>query len=197
MHSNEFVSIVLAAGQAKRMGTIKQLLMHQGKTMLQTVIDNISILKNPLIVVLGAYSGSIAKSVKGHNLTIVVNKNWEEGIGSSIRFGLTAAINGPSKPKAVIIALADQPSITSDHFTHLFERGQASNTIVATKYQNIIGVPAYFPSRFFDDLQGLHGDIGARHLFHKMSCQVMDIVFEPAALDIDTKQDWQDFTSNI
>ena len=200
MPPKQIVAIVLAAGQASRMGRIKQLLKHHNKTLVQTVMDNISKLGIPMIVVLGAYYDQIAETIKDHDAEIVINPNWKQGIGTSISCGLSAAIDEFDELQAVMIVLADQPGITGDHFANLMKEGLASGKMVATKYGNTIGVPAYFPKQYFDLLKALTGDQGAKSLFRKIPEQVQYIVCEPAALDIDTEQDWLDYvkrSSNI
>jgi molybdenum cofactor cytidylyltransferase len=193
MYSTEIIAMVLAAGQAKRMGRIKQLLQHQGRTLLQKVVDNILPLDIPIMVVLGAYHNQISESVDSTQLSTVINHNWEQGIGSSISTGLKAAKTQYGEPKAVLIALADQPDITVNHFRALIRKGTTSQKMVATRYGNTLGVPAYFPSQYFNYLTALKGDQGAKQLFLSKPGQLEEIVFEPAAIDIDTEQDWQHY----
>ena len=190
---NRIVAIILAAGEAKRMGRSKQLLQHRGKTLLQNAIEQVLTLGIPSLVVLGANSAKIGQSITDYHLMTVENKDWKEGIGSSIRCGVEAAMNLTDNPLGVIITLADQPGITSEHLTLLQENGLTSRKMVATKYGKTLGVPAFFPNRYFEYLTALSGDQGAKSLFMKQSDQVIEVAFEGAALDIDTEQDWQDF----
>ena len=194
MDSKDVMVIVLAAGEAKRMGRPKQLLRHQGKTLLQMVIQNVLSLKLPLLVVLGAHRDEIGRSLAEYDdITMVENLHWKEGISSSIRCGIQAVLKIKDDPIGVLITLADQPEITPEHLTVLKDKGIATCKMVATKYRNTLGVPAYFPNHCFESLMQLKGDQGARSLFTAQPEQVMDITFEPAALDIDTEQDWRDF----
>jgi molybdenum cofactor cytidylyltransferase len=193
MRPKQIVAIVLAAGQASRMGRIKQLLKHQNKTLVQTVMDKISKLGMPMIVVLGAYHDQIAENIKDHKAVIVINPNWKQGIGTSISYGLSAATDRFDELQAVMIVLADQPGITEEHFVNLMKKGLTSGKMVATKYRDTLGVPAYFPKQYFDALKALTGDHGAKSLFMKKPDQVQYIVCEAAALDIDTEQDWLDY----
>jgi molybdenum cofactor cytidylyltransferase len=67
-------AIVLAAGESKRMGQIKQLLPWQGKTILESVLDNLLNSKvDEVILVLGHQAELIRRRVPAHRITIVIN----------------------------------------------------------------------------------------------------------------------------
>ncbi len=185
--------LILAAGDAKRMGSPKQLLVHQNKSLIQRSIENATATGVPVLVIIGANSNQIEPLIAEYSVTVVINQWWETGISSSIQAGLESAIEQDPDLQGVLITLADLPEITTTHLKTLLDSTATDSSIVATEFQDVQGVPAYFPKKYFDQLNTLKGDKGAMVLIKKWSDQVVGISFPAAAWDIDTKQDWKDF----
>ncbi len=109
---NNIALVLLAAGGSTRMGTPKQLLSYKGQPLIrhaaQTALDSGC---DPVIVVLGCHIGEIRAALDGLNVVVVENTEWDSGMGTSIRAGISAAeIMGCD---GAILALADQPLITA------------------------------------------------------------------------------------
>lgn len=168
-------AIVLAAGGSRRLGAPKQLLPFRGTTLLQHAIDTARAACDAVRVVVNP---ELHDKVGG--VEVVVNEEWEEGIGSSIRRGLEG-IDG-----AVLLMLCDQPHVTAEHLRALIA---ANAPIAATGYRGISGVPAFFAPRFLDELRALRGDEGARRVIERHGATT--IAFEAAAFDVDTPADAQ------
>ena len=81
-------AIILAAGDSSRMGFPKQLAEYKGKTILQTVVDEVTKNLDDTIVVLGHENETLTDKIDFYNSTVIINENWQEGIISSIRTGL-------------------------------------------------------------------------------------------------------------
>src|SRR3984957_8057317 len=79
-------AIVLAAGASRRFGSPKQLVRFGGQFLLQRVIAAATELTGSAVsVVLGAHAAEIAANLPPGNASILINRGWQEGIGSSIR----------------------------------------------------------------------------------------------------------------
>ncbi len=193
MTSNKPVILILAAGMASRMGCVKQLLSYHGKSLLQRSIENAQATGLSVIVVLGAYINQIRPLVESYGVKYVINKQWRKGISTSIHAGIIDALEHTPGLMGILIALADQPLVTSDHLNSIIKLAENNSDIVATEYQGISGVPAYFPQKYLTELKKLKGDTGAMELIKKWSEYVVGIPFPAAALDIDIEQDWKDF----
>ncbi len=90
----------------------------------------------------------------------------------------------------VLLMLADQPLVSVEHLQSLVSAWNSSpHTICASAYADTQGPPVIFPSRFFDELMALQGDRGARAVIESNGDQAMTILFEDAAIDIDTPGD--------
>lgn len=83
--------LVLAAGGSRRLGQPKQLLELDGETLLRrTVRIAVEAGCGPVVVVLGAGAEALRLQVAGLPAEVVVNAEWEQGMGGSIRAGLEA-----------------------------------------------------------------------------------------------------------
>ncbi|GAB3416728.1 nucleotidyltransferase family protein [Flindersiella endophytica] len=66
---------------------------------------------DPVHVVLGASYDSAAAAVRGREVVVVRNEDWESGMGSSLRAGLASM---PARVDAVVVALVDQPLVGAE-----------------------------------------------------------------------------------
>ena len=189
--------IILAAGKASRMGKPKQLLTYQGSSLISHAVKiGWNSICKPVIVVLGAYKEQIKPQIDKFPVQIVENSDWETGMSSSIRAGINAINQSDSNLDAVIIALADQPLISEAVFNQLIEkyretRNTTRNKIIASAYDDIVGVPALFDKTLFSKLMNIEGDRGAKALMRKYRDEVLTIPIPEAAIDIDTQDDYQ------
>ncbi|CAM4106589.1 molybdenum cofactor cytidylyltransferase [Pedobacter westerhofensis] len=95
---NQFGIIILAAGSSSRLGEPKQLLSYQHKSLLQHTIDAAKDTRDGIVVViLGGNHEAVAKEVEGPGL--IYNADWEEGMSSSIRTGLSALLEKYTAPE--------------------------------------------------------------------------------------------------
>lgn len=193
MKEAQYAVIVLGAGRATRMGHAKQLLKYQGKTLLARAIELALKISDQVLVVLGAYLEETKPEAKKYPVSIVINHQYREGIGSSIHAGVLVAGEIAPDIDGVLVTLIDQPEITVEHLSQLALGGSAASSIVATSYGGVVGVPAYFPRRFLDELGKLSGDTGAKDLLTRYKSEVIAIPCDAAANDIDTEKDWRDF----
>jgi len=190
---NNTAIIILAAGGSTRFGNIKQLVHFNGKTLLQHAIQEAAEARAELIIVVtGAHADEISKELKNEKVEIVFNKDWEQGIASGIVIGLKKAITLKHELEKVIIAVCDQPFVSSSLFQQLFEKQNKSGKhIVASAYADTIGTPALFTKKYFDALMGLTGDQGAKILLKKYSDDVATVDFPDGYIDIDTQADYE------
>ena len=185
--------IILAAGSSSRFGKIKQLLHFKGKTLLKHTIEEAAQAGAvPIIVVTGAKADEISEGIKDQNVEIVFNKDWEQGIASGIVVGVKTAITLNNRLEKVIIAVCDQPFVSSSVFQQLFEKQNTTTKhIVASAYADTIGTPALFTERYFDELMGLTGDHGAKKLFKEHGDDLATVEFPDGYIDIDTREDYE------
>jgi CTP:molybdopterin cytidylyltransferase MocA len=139
------------------------------------------------IVVLGAYATELAPLLRHTPATVVINRDWREGIGSSIRTGVGRL---PAACSGVMVMLADQAAVTAEDLRRLVNAWKRQpDYVAAALYAGAVGVPAIFPRSRFSDLAELRGDLGARKLLQRNPDRLVRVPMESAALDIDTPED--------
>ena len=186
--------IILAAGASSRLGTPKQNLIYQGQTLLQRAIHTAltSACCEKIVVVLGANEGVIRPNIFDHQINITYNPNWQEGIASSIRLGITELQKLEPNIKAAILMLCDQPFVDPLLIYQLTERkAENNNGIIACAYKDTLGVPALFDASYFPQLLMLQGKEGAKKLIKAFSHDVLPVAFPLGAIDIDTMDDYE------
>jgi molybdenum cofactor cytidylyltransferase len=188
--------IILAAGASSRLGRPKQNLVFQKNTLLQRAAETALASKcRPIIVVLGANADLIETSNLSKDLTIIYNRDWSEGLASSIR----VAIKEIKKNDAihnVVIMLCDQPYVSAALIDSMVIDQQATGKpIVACSYNNTIGVPALFNKSVFAELLLLKGHEGAKKILKEHPDDMVIIPFDKGSIDIDTPEDYSRLTN--
>lgn len=183
--------VLLAAGASRRMGRVKQVLPVRGVPLVRhAALAALAAPVAPVVVVLGAHAGEVRAALAGLALHPVVNPDWAEGLGSSVRAGLAAILARAPELAAVILALADQPGVTAAHLRVLVARHREHpGGIVATEVAGVAGPPVVFAARWFARLGEVRGDAGARELLRAEAAAVARVPLVGAA-DLDTPEDY-------
>ena len=190
--------VILAAGASTRLGNPKQLLRYRGKTLLDhTVNEAINAKADTVVVIIGKNADLIQKEIDKEKVRVVINKDWEEGMASSVRFGLGTLLKIKPYIDAVIFMVCDQPHISSSILNELIITQQrTTKQIVTCNYGESIGPPALFHKKYFRELAKLKGDVGARNIIQQNMHDVATIEFPEGKIDIDTKGDYDALTNS-
>ena len=186
--SNHIHVVVLAAGASTRFGSTKQLVRVNGRPLMLTVVSRaVELAGHSVTVVLGARASELAPLLRHSPASVSINREWPEGIASSIRAGIAHA---PSTADGVLIVLADQAAVTTEDLRRLAGLWRRDPTaIVAAQYGGSLGVPAIFPRWCFHELMELRGERGAQLLLHRHVDRLARLPMPSAELDIDTPED--------
>jgi molybdenum cofactor cytidylyltransferase len=181
-------AIVLAAGSSSRFGSAKQLVRVAGRPLLHTAVARAAeVAGTAVIVVLGAHAAELTPLLRHTQASVVINRDWREGMASSIRTGVARL---PPSCTAALVLLVDQAAVTAEDLKRLVSAWRRQpEYIAAARYGTTTGVPAIFPRSTFPDLQSLRGDVGARALLHRNPDRVIRVPMASAGLDIDTPED--------
>ena len=184
-------AIILAAGAATRMGRTKQLLSFGGSTLVRNAVEQaIGAGFDRIALVVGSHAAQVADAVAGLPIEIVRNQVWETGMGSSLVSGLQHILATGPIPDYVAILLADQPLVRASHLLAMRQiTSQLQCPILAARYSETLGVPAFFHRALFSELEALPPSAGARHLLKLHSQNVTAFDLPEAATDIDTPAD--------
>lgn len=190
---NNFGVILLAAGQSSRLGQPKQLLSFAGNTLLKHTFQIAKAsAAHKVVVVLGANAETIQKEIGAADINLVLNKNWHEGMASSIRYGLEALVEIDPNVNGVILMVCDQPHVTSALLNNIImAHHKTKKPIIACSYENTYGSPVFFHRSMFYELLQLKGDVGARGLIKQHIDEVEIISFPKGDIDIDTQADYE------
>jgi len=173
------------------MGSPKQLLAYQGRPLIRHAAETaLASGCDPVMVVLGSNAGEIRAALEGLDVVVVENTDWEKGIGSSIRAGISGAeIMGCD---GAVLALADQPLITAEILKRLVEEHEETGRpIIASEYSGTVGVPAFFTREFFPKLTSLLPSEGCQAVILANLEQSIRISCPEAETDIDTPGDYR------
>lgn len=182
---------LLAAGEASRFGSPKQLACYQEQTLIERTITLLCSVDCELFVITGAHHGVIYDHLRATSTDhyVVFNEDWQHGLSSSIK----TAVNSCSKHVAgIMFVTVDQIHITQEDIHALIDHWHKDTSRIAcAEYANHRGVPAIFPRSYFSKLRDLQGDKGARNLI-KSSLNVNAVPLPNAQLDIDTAKQLHD-----
>ena len=170
------------------MGGIKVLMPFGESTMLDAVIANVrSSHVNEIVVVLGASSDEIRRRTSFDQIKVVVNHDFRDGIGTSLRCGVAQATGD-----AALVILADQPMVQTRTIRHLIrEYREKMPQIAIPVYRGFRGNPVLLDRSVFPEILNLSGDIGCRAIFGGHSQSILKVPVDDVGvlLDIDTPQD--------
>ena len=185
--------IILAAGKSSRLGQPKQLLEYRGQTLLQHSLQvALASDARPVVVVLGADADRIKKEITDDAAHVVENREWEEGMASSIRCGIRELQQLHPAAEGAMVMVCDQPYVTSALLNRLLAiHRETDKPIVSCQYANTVGTPAYFHKSMFAELLELEGDGGAKGLLLKHAEGLEIVQFPEGKVDIDTEADYR------
>jgi molybdenum cofactor cytidylyltransferase len=191
VYMGELWSIILAAGESKRMGFPKMLLNFNGKPMLENVIEVVtSTSVNDTLVVLGADKAELLEVVGRLPVKHCYNDNYKEGMLSSVKCGFS---NLPSDYDAVLVFQGDQPLISPKTVNMLIQAYRASGKgIVVPVYEKKRGHPLLIDRKYRDEIEKLDDRTGLRSLANQFPDDVLEVETNDSGImrDFDTYSDY-------
>jgi molybdenum cofactor cytidylyltransferase len=182
-------AIVLAAGKSERMGTPKALLILQGKTFLENILNAISDAGiERTVVVVGHHRNEIAGGVMPP-ATVVFNPDYEQGMITSLQAGIRAL---PKETPGALLCLVDHPLVDPSTIQSLAVH-LASNRIVLPTFEGRRGHPVLFGSDVLAEILALSPSQGANIVVRRDPNRIVQVpVNSPGILvDVDTPEDFQ------
>lgn len=187
--------ILLAAGESKRMeGAFKPLLKWGTRTVIGECVHQLHDSKlDEIFVVLGHRELDIRQRLAGAGVQYAINPAFQKGMLSSVKIGWAQV--APAT-EAVLIALVDQPMITSALINQLIEAYQnGKKRIVIPTHNGKRGHPIILSTDFEEELMLLPEDApeGLKTLIDRYPDEVLEVpVDSPAILeDIDRPGDYE------
>jgi molybdenum cofactor cytidylyltransferase len=168
---------ILAAGESRRMGTPKALLVYRGRTFLEHLRD---VVRHPRVglvrVVLGAHAEQIRNRIKLPGSEVVINPDWPSGQLTSIQAALRSL---PPEIEGLLVCLVDHPLISPALVEKLIQHYDAgAGRIVVPTFRGRRGHPIIFAASYFPELFAAPKEIGARAVVRAHSDVVIEVPTE-------------------
>jgi molybdenum cofactor cytidylyltransferase len=191
-------AIVLAAGRSRRMGAFKPLLPFGEHTVIETCIDNLrGAGVREIVVVLGYRAEELRACLSRLPVRLALNEQVGSEMGASIALGVEQV---SSETKALLVALADHPAVTSDVIKFLIERWKETGArLVVPAWRGRGGHPVLVDLAYREELSRLNEGRGLRGLFDSHADEVLRVEVESpyVARDMDTWEDYRALHSEV
>ncbi|MHC4425921.1 MAG: nucleotidyltransferase family protein [Planctomycetota bacterium] len=185
-------AVVLAAGLSSRMGVQKLLLPFGGKTVIAHIVDQLlASTVGEVHVVVGHQRELISRELSTRPVSIVNNSNYKSGMLSSVRCGLGSL---PRQCRAVLVALGDQPSITSGLIDQMLQSfATTEKRILVPFYDGKRGHPLLFSKHYRNNILTQYDNVGLRGLLHAHPDDVFELTVSTSAVlsDMDCPEDYR------
>ena len=182
--------LVLAAGSGRRLGTPKALLRYHDMPLVERAAWTLHDAGcAPVVVVLGAAAERVTSETDLSKVTVVVNRAWGTGMGSSLRVGLRSVEE--TDAEAVVVIPVDMPGITAEAVRRVAELPHRDALVCAT-YDGRRGEPVLLGRAHWAGVMMLAtGDVGLRPYLLARSAQVTTVSCDGVATcdDVDTVED--------
>lgn len=183
--------IILAAGTSSRYGQLKQLLDWKGKPFIRHVTETaLQAGLEPVVIVTGFRHADVESHLQDLPITIVHNRDFEQGQSTSIKAGITAL---PGNTGSAIFLLADQPQIPVEVIRALIEShaSERQPILAPLVLEERRANPVLFDRIAFPDLMQLTGDIGGRGIFDKHRVSYLPWHDDILLFDVDKPEDYE------
>lgn len=182
----KIATIILAAGQSKRMKAVKQLLPWKDTTLLGYAIkQSLQSETDAVFVVLGANKEVILPSVDTSETTLIINNDWALGMGTSIAAAVRYIQLNKLDYDGILIRLVDQPLLDIKYYNNLINNYIKTKFIIATSYESGCGVPVVLDKTYFKELLELKSDKGAKEIINRHKKNVTIIDSKGKTVDLD------------
>lgn len=177
--------LILAAGEGRRMGRIKQLLKFGPSTFLEETIKKYSSYSQDIVVTLGFHKEEIKENIKEIGFEFQEIKEYKEGMSASFResraFDADYFLVTPCD-----LPLIEEYSIEMLLMAYRENKGE----IIVPRFMGKKGHPVIFPISLQSSFKNIIGDIGARDIIKEKGCVYVDLDDPGIIADIDTLNEY-------
>ncbi len=185
-------TIILAAGESRRMVQPKLLLPFGEKTIIETVMDNATSSKaNYSLLVTGGFREKIRQKTKRYPAITVFNPDYKRGMLSSVQKGFRSL---PEGAQAAVVLLGDQPSISFRVIDKVIEAYSLTpKGIVLPTYNKERGHPVLIDMKYKKEIAALSPEVGLRGIVYGHPKDVFEIPVNTSSIlrDIDDMKDYK------
>ena len=183
-------AVVLAAGKSQRMGRNKLLLRIGGRTVLDRVLSSVEASRvEAVYVVLGHRPEDLVPIVEAHSAEAVLNPDYEEGMTSSFKTGLSRV-----SVDAAFLCLGDQVVLDPVLMDRMIDAMEAhpEALIVSPVHEGRRGHPVLFRDTLFPEIMGLGSGDTMKDVVEGHGDRHMEVEGDVwCTLDMDTPEDYE------
>ena len=178
-NSSPYAGIVLAAGSGKRFGGPKAPFVYEGERLVDRSVNLMrSANLDPVIVVLGAWQGDVP------DCEVVINPNFEDGLGSSLVAGITYLQEHHRQSPGAIVTLVDLPALNRTSVELVRDH---PGSLVQAQFNGQPGHPVKIDGAHWDALLAeLAGDVGAKQFLRSNNAVALPLQDPGTIFDLDT-----------
>lgn len=182
--------IVLAAGSSSRFGQNKLLLELDGESLVRRAVRATGQAGvDQVVVVLGHQAERVEAELAGLNCVTVVNHDYAQGVGTSLRLGVARV--DPTIDAAVVV-LADMPFVTRAMIGDVVAAYRTTRApLVVSRYGHIDAPPTLYARSLMNEVGAIEDDQGGKQVVvrHRDHAEVLAWP-EQALADIDVREDY-------
>lgn len=183
--------IMPAAGLSSRMGAWKLMLPYNDETILEASVKNALAICSRVILIAGYRSDELIEKMSAYpNVSIVINKDYQQGMLSSIKLGIEHV-----QSDYFFIAHADMPCIGADIYFQLWQaRGAGSIFPGGEQYS---GHPVLINSKLKSAVVNDVGSHSMKAILKKYPMSYLQLPNNEIYFDIDTPEAYKKLCESL
>ena len=190
MAVDDFIWVILAAGNSTRLGQPKQLLQLGSKSLIEHQVQTLLATGLSVCVVSGAVD--LNSAITAHaNLSLLHNPDWHKGMGTSVKLAQQSHIQ-----KSIGWVLVDQYAITTEQALEFYQYWQQHpKQVLVSQYQlqkfNSWGVPVIIPHKIMAQANAPERGLKPWLIANQHRVPLHYFIWPNAEVDLDTQAQWQ------
>lgn len=197
MTADKTVGLILAAGYSSRMGAFKPLLPIGDLTAIQRISStfrNAGILT--VIGVTGFQRELLTSCFEPEGITEVYNPDFEKGMFTSIKAGITKAIADPRESLDGFLLLpVDCPLVPPEVMEQILRKHEEEpEAFIVPCYMGKKGHPLFIPAKYAEEILTYEGEGGLKAVINRYEDKLirLDTGTEAVVLDMDTPEGYEE-----
>jgi molybdenum cofactor cytidylyltransferase len=186
-------TVILSAGESRRMGSPKALLrMSDGRTFVRNIVELLQPFTHDLVVVTGVHHDAIAAEVATWPSAVALIRNPDPSRGqlSSLWVGMDAVVQRATA--GLMMTLVDVPDVAASTVRAVVDTWQRTRApIVRPAVGERHGHPVIFDRSVFDELRSAPLEAGAKAVVRAHAEEVINVAVadDGCLVDVDTPAD--------
>ncbi len=194
MSAGSYAAIILAAGLSSRLPQFKPLLPLGGETITDHLIHTFLNCGVEVLLVVGHRQEELRAGIKKHNMVIIENPGYRQGMFTSVQAGIRGLQPGN---RAFFIMPADIPLVREATVRQLLSAaGKAPEKIVYPVFNGKRGHPPLIPSSHARAILSWHGENGLKSYLKAQKGQALEVPVADGNIlfDVDTPDDYRELS---